>query len=434
MFPRKLSDVAAAEILALFEAEVSEGLDLEFKRSLPAKNGADPWMTGGRIGDEAKDHLTREIIAFANTDGGTLILGMDEDRKSKRAIAPLWPIPRCKEAANNLHQSIGRRIEPRLPTFECEGIVTDPDGTSGIIIMRTLPSYLAPHRHTQDLHCYVRRSDASEPMSMAEIQEKTKRISRSMKDVDRAFAESADRFYKWIPSEFQATHPVNGVQSIYRGNESGGNDWIGCWGVRITVKPFAPVPADDVLHGDKMKLLEFPILKGNGRQGLLQNRELSVTRTWQQRLRSIERAFEGTRFVGMDRLSSEGQLDRFVFTRYPEEKPPRYMFFGVNELMWNIGSVMWFAHVVRSKSSRPSQSFALELELVHSKPLYLEPYAGPVPFGGQIIQSSRVLFPRYEVGTLDEFDDVLTTVDRDLWNSAGYQPDWRLSIDWPPVP
>jgi hypothetical protein len=182
-----------------------------------------------------------------------------------------------------------------------------------------------------------------------------------------------------------------------------------------------------------MKLLEFPILKGNGRQGLLQNTELSVTRTWQQRLRSIERAYEGARFVGLDRLSSEGQFDRVVFTNYPEEKKPRYMFFGVNELMWNVASVMWFAHVVRSKSFRPSQSFALEVELVHSNSLYLEPYAEPASFGGQIIPPYRVLFPRYEVGTLDEFDDVLTTFDRDLWNSAGYQPDWKLSIDWPPA-
>jgi hypothetical protein len=38
MFPSKLSDVTVDEILALFEAEISEGLDLEFKRSLPAKN------------------------------------------------------------------------------------------------------------------------------------------------------------------------------------------------------------------------------------------------------------------------------------------------------------------------------------------------------------------------------------------------------------
>lgn len=433
MFPNKLSDVTADEILALFEAEISEGLDLEFKRSLPAKNGMDPWMTGGRIGEDAKDQLTREIIAFANTDGGTLILGMDEDRATKRAVPPLWPIPRCKEAANSLHQSIGQRIEPRLPTFECEGVVTDPDGVSGVIIMRTLPSYLAPHRHTQDRHCYVRRNDASEPMSMAEVQERTRRAAKSLEDADRAFVESADRFHRWIPSEFQRTHPVNGVQSVYRPNKSGGNDWVGSWALRVTAKPFAPLPANGLVQGDKMHLLEFPTLNGEGRQGLLQNTELRVTRTWQQRLRSIERTFEGEQFVGLDRLTSVGQIDRFVFTSYREDKPPQYMFFLVTELMWNVASVMWFAHAVRSKTSRPSQSFALEVELVNSTSLYLVPYAGFAPRGGQIISPYQVLFPKYEVGALEEFDDVLTTFDCDLWNAAGYQPDWSLSLNWPPV-
>lgn len=405
MFPTRLSDVTAAEILSLFEADVSEGLDLEFKRSLPAKSGTDPWMIGGRIGDEAKDHLTREIIAFANTDGGTLIVGVDEDPANKRAIAPIRPIPKCKEAANNLYQSIGQRIEPRLPVFECEGVVTEADGTSGVIVMRTLSSYLAPHRHTQDRHCYVRRNDASEPMSMAEIQEKTRRITNGMRDINDAFAESANRFHNWIPADHQATHPVNGVQSIYRENKIGGNDWIGAWALRLSATPLARLAANSLLRGDKMKLLEFPTLRGSGRQGLLQNLELQTVRAWQQRLRSVERTFEGSNFTGMDRLTAEGQIERFVFTAYPEEKKPRYMFISVNELMWNISSLMWFAHVIRSSLSRPSQPFALEVELVHSHTLYLEPYAGPAPRGGQVISPHRVLFPRYELGGIDQFDE-----------------------------
>jgi hypothetical protein len=101
-------------------------------------------------------------------------------------------------------------------------------------------------------------------MSMAKIQDKTRLMSESMEDVDRAFVDSAERFHKSIPSEIQRTNPINGVQSIYRPNQSCGNDWIGSWGLRITVKPFAPLTANDLVQGDKMKLLEFPTLKGNG--------------------------------------------------------------------------------------------------------------------------------------------------------------------------
>src|ERR1700680_2161128 len=132
MFPTRLSDVAAAEIHALISNEVSEGSDIEFKRELPAKNPPDAWMNGGRIGDEAKDQLAAEIIAFANTDGGTLVLGLGEDSATKKAVAPIHPLPMCKDAANNLFQSIGSRVEPRLPVFECVGVVTEQDGTSGV--------------------------------------------------------------------------------------------------------------------------------------------------------------------------------------------------------------------------------------------------------------------------------------------------------------
>jgi len=138
-----------------------ESLDFELKKTLPGKKGNDdPWLSGGnKVGEEARDKLAAEINAFANTIGGTLIVGIDEDTETKRAKPPLQPLPRCKELAERLHMAISDRIEPKLPSFECEGVVTEPDGSSGVVVMRTLESYLAPHRHTQDNHCYVRRAD-----------------------------------------------------------------------------------------------------------------------------------------------------------------------------------------------------------------------------------------------------------------------------------
>src|SRR5260370_3744157 len=137
MFPTRLSEVVASEVHSVIQDEAAETLDLELKRALPAKKGVDPWMTNGKLGDDAKDELASEIIAFANTLGGTLIVGIDEDTATKRAKPPLFPIPRCKEAAARLHQAISDRIEPKLPV---EGDVTEKDGTSGVIIMRTLAS------------------------------------------------------------------------------------------------------------------------------------------------------------------------------------------------------------------------------------------------------------------------------------------------------
>src|SRR5260370_22988727 len=230
---------------------------IELKRGIPAKNPPDAWMGGGKIGDEAKDQLAAEIIAFANFDGGTLVLGLGEDSATKKAVAPIQPLPNCKEAANNLFQSISSRVEPRLPMFECVGVVTEQDRTSGVVVMRTLPSYLAPHRHTQDRHCYIRRNDAAAPMSMLEIQQMTQRTSRTLEDSDRAFSESAERFFEWIPAKYQWTSPVNGARSVRTINEP--NKWTGSWALRVTAKPMGQPVAGDARQW--LSALDFPTLR-----------------------------------------------------------------------------------------------------------------------------------------------------------------------------
>jgi hypothetical protein len=428
VFPNRLSEVTPADIHALISDEVSEGSDVEFKRELPAKNPPDAWMGGGKIGEEAKDQLAAEIIAFANTDGGTLVLGLGEDSATKKAVAPIHPPPKCKEAANSLFQSISSRVEPRLPMFECVGVVTEQDGTSGVIIMRALPSYLAPHRHSQDRHCYIRRNDAAVPMSMVEIQEMTKRSARAMEDTDRAFAESAKRFLEWIPEEYQWTHPITGVRSV-RSINNRSDRWIGSWALRATARPMGQSVAGDARQW--LIALDFPTLRGGGRQGILQKSDLNVTRAWQPRLRSFERIFEGNYFNGLDRVGADGLIERKIFQTVTEDKEPRHMFFVVNEFLWSVASIFCFVDAVRCQAWRPSQAFALEIELLMSHSLYLTPHPGLVQPGSAILPPYRVLFPRYEVGSREEFDELLNTIETDLWNAAGKQPDWKLAIDWP---
>lgn len=406
---------------------MSEGSDIEFKRELPAKNPPDAWMKGGKIGDEAKDQLAAEIIAFANFDGGTLVLGLGEDSATKTAMSPIQPLPNCKEAANILFQSISSRVEPRLPMFECVGVVTEPDGTSGVIIMRTLPSYLAPHRHTQDRHCYIRRNDAAVPMSMVEIQETRRRTARTMEDIDRAFSESAERFFEWIPPNYQWSHPVNGVRSMRCISES--DRWIGSWALRVTAKPMGrPITGNAQVW---LKDLDFPTLQGQGALGALGKNDLKTIGVWQPRLRAFERTFEGNHFNGVDRVGVDGQIERRIFQTVTEAKEPQYMFFIVKEFLWSVASIFCFVDAIRCKGSRPSQAFALEIELLLSHPLFLVPHSGLSPLGSQILPPYRVLFPRYEIGSGDEFDELLTTIENDLWNSAGFQPDWKLAINWP---
>ena len=58
---------------------VQEDGEIEFKETLPARDGRDAWLDGGnRIGDRARNKILEEVIAFANAYGGTLLLGISE--------------------------------------------------------------------------------------------------------------------------------------------------------------------------------------------------------------------------------------------------------------------------------------------------------------------------------------------------------------------
>jgi schlafen family protein len=427
MFPTRLSEVVVSEVHSLIEDEAAETLDFELKRTLPSKRGVDPWMTNGKLGDDAKDELASEIIAFANTVGGTLIVGIDEDTTTKRAKPPLWPIPRCKEAAARLHQAISDRIEPKLPVFECEGVVTETDGTSGVIIMRTLESYLAPHRHTQNNHCYVRRNDRAEPMSMLEIQEMTRQKARSATEAEKSFKQSSDRFHAWVPQEHQRSHPYQGLEGVHTAHGTT-NVWIGIWALRVTARPLSPFVLPDIPKQSWLKQIDNRAFNGTGQIGQLGWRDLNVTRVWAPRLRSVERQFEGTNSLGLDRVSSEGLIERFVWQKQLEKGRPPHGHLDITELHWNVACVVHAASLIRAVNSRPTQQFAVEIEFMTSDPLLILSYASSP---SARIPAGSTTFPRYEIGDLQTFDELMMTVDKDVWNLGGYHPSWELGVTWP---
>jgi hypothetical protein len=429
MFPTRLSEVVASEVHAVIQDEAAETLDFELKRTLPAKRGVDPWTINGKLGDDAKDELAAEIIAFANTMGGTLIVGIDEDTATKRAKPPLFPIPRCKEAAARLHQAISDRIEPKLPAFECEGVVTEADGTSGVIIMRTLESYLAPHRHSQNNHCYVRRNDRAEPMSMLEIQEMTRQKARAAAEAEKSFKDSSNRFYSWIPEVHQRTHPYRGVAGIH--TEHGTTKvWLGMWALRVTARPLSPFLLTNLPKQPWLKQIDTRTFSGTGQIRQLAWHDLRTTRVWAPRLRAVEREFEGTNSLGLDRITTEGLIERFVWQKQPEESRPRHSFLEIIELHWNVVCVVQAAARIRAVNSRPTQPFSLEIELMTSDPMVIHGYPNSPT---AVIPNGSTTFPRYEIGDSQTFDELMMTVDKDVWNLGGHHPSWELGVAWPQI-
>ena len=95
MLDKNFDQITPEDVTNLCRDGVYENQLLEFKRALPAeRNRPDPWLTGGDFTAYARDHLLREVIAFANAQGGTVIVGMDQIRDDPPRAAAVCPLPR----------------------------------------------------------------------------------------------------------------------------------------------------------------------------------------------------------------------------------------------------------------------------------------------------------------------------------------------------
>lgn len=114
LFTRPIEVLSADDVTSILGWP--EFLTTEFKQDLSSKRGgADPWIGGGNVGDYARLKLLREIVALANTQGGHLVLGIEEDRSvSPRIAGAIKPISRCVVLAERLSQ-MAQHIDPPIP-------------------------------------------------------------------------------------------------------------------------------------------------------------------------------------------------------------------------------------------------------------------------------------------------------------------------------
>jgi hypothetical protein len=183
-----------------------------------------------------------------------------------------------------------------------------------------------------------------------------------------------------------------------------------------------------------LQQLKTEVFNGGGRQGQLLPYDLEVTRAWHPRLRALERELHGTWLFATDRITADGQVERFArYVQTVEGGRPKFMHLAVGQYMWHVASIIQMVDVVRAHAERATQDYALEIELMTSDPMQLNGYPGVVPPGLQNLPADRVVFPRYAIGDRETFNELLTTVDYDLWSAAGNHMNWELAVNWPPV-
>jgi hypothetical protein len=155
----------------------------------------------------ARDRLFREIVVFANAQGGTLILGIEETEDNPPRAADIRPVPRVHDLAMRLDEAAHACIEPRLPALQAVGVVTH-GSDAGVVIFRVTPSPVAPHRVASDGHAYIRRNARSVKMTMREIQDLTLDLARGAERLDALFADRAAAFHNGCSARPRESEPA----------------------------------------------------------------------------------------------------------------------------------------------------------------------------------------------------------------------------------
>ena len=242
MFNKRIDELTKEDIQRVVAEAVLEDAEVKFKETLPAKDGKDPRIEGGnKIGDRARNEILEEIIAFANTYGGILFLGIQETEDKPARAKKILPIPRCVELAERLKLQCRDCIEPQIPIVEIVGVSTRKKDGAGVVVVQLPQSRASPHRHTVTRECYKRHADRTEKMTMREIQDLTLQVERGMGAIEAKFEERRRQFS-------QITNKFFGV------GESVNKDPLGTgMGIRVSLVPLTPIFLDRVHNVDEVR-------------------------------------------------------------------------------------------------------------------------------------------------------------------------------------
>ncbi|WP_081738731.1 AlbA family DNA-binding domain-containing protein [Mesorhizobium ciceri] len=417
-----ISKIAIADLEELCVVGARETAELEFKGELPFRSSkevsADRWIThGDRIGDYARDKLLAELIAFANAEGGTLIIGLHETDDEPRRAGQLKALPNCEDLARRLLDACEDVIEPRLPLIEGRAIPV-PDGEGqGYIVIRVSGSGSGPHRLASDGHFYIRRAERSVKMDVREIRDRFLELARTGDAIEGKFRSRVGahrrRFDALASSDRTGETHFTGltVTAIPL------NSWnIGALTDKENQKrlwwtggPFAirqggtevayPIhfPADRFASGSEIGLRSL-----RGQPG------------------DVERL-----------LTSDGVVEFSVFVAESPGRGKTFQGTGSLFLDWVValmaGTIAQVDHL-RTSFARDAAEFGLQM--IISSNLELSPRWGRA-MGWSSEKFEQLVLPKQLIGPRDTFDDVVNLLLRDILNHCGIAADNPISVDWP---
>lgn len=159
-------DWTEQDILSLIENRIEEGSELEFKSANAL----------GRT-DAQKRELSKDVSAFANSAGGTIIYGLDESDAQPHYAASLTPIDPKQISKEWLEQVINSTIQPRIGSVFINPIELKDKSPGNYCYIACVPESYTAHQ-ASDKRYYKRYNFESVPMEDYEVRQTMNRAAR----------------------------------------------------------------------------------------------------------------------------------------------------------------------------------------------------------------------------------------------------------------
>jgi len=399
-----IESINAQDIQQFCADQIAEGLEIELKADLPSKAGfaTDPWHTGKSVGQYARNEIADEVVAFANTFGGVVCIGITETKDHpKRADSPN-PLPRVHDLARQLRQAVYDIIDPPLPVLESWGV--ELGSGRGVVLLRVLPSRRRPHRQQANKEVFVRRADESVRLSMREIQDLTIHAVSEAAKIDATIAERRGEHRKEVLQFLESTRsPQEGI-------------WGG--GLQFFAMPTSSLDLGRVVGRSPLTNLSATVVADFDAAKYPCVWPHAANLDWRPGLRQISAEKKVADRKARYSLLTNGTCEISFFLKATEDRPGLF----AGWLVGGLGTTLSWIERIRAEAGS-NVEFALAPQLsIFGKPISLCRYgSGSFAEGhATTLPPGFHEFPIMSVGPIEEFPQLLLRFDEDFWNLGGY--------------
>jgi predicted HTH transcriptional regulator len=182
IYTKPANDIGWDDVDSFCQEGIPEGAHLDYKRDFPS-------------------NLEKTIAAMANTLGGVILIGVEEDDESKPKL-PLRGVKFQKGLSERVTSIILSNVTP--PVFPDIAVCRNSDGDKAVVVIRVPQSHQTPHAINRNTQVYLRTGNRNSPEDLARIDE-----IEWLREHRRKSEDLRDQIYRRAIDRFQVIHQTD---------------------------------------------------------------------------------------------------------------------------------------------------------------------------------------------------------------------------------